>query len=216
MALAFAVLQCGRQNSREPSVSVCAPAAGVHHAVVLGGQGSAARYGRAGHDLTDNRLSLTGHGMWFPSAFGRCWPRQTLSAREGAHMDLVTRLQQDLPPLPRWMGITVTAAEPERVVAELTVREDLCTAGDIMHGGAIMAFGDTVGALGTVVNLRAGQGTTTIESKTNFFAGSPVGTRLIAEAMPLHRGRRTQVWETRITNDQGRLVAKVTQTQMVL
>ena len=131
-------------------------------------------------------------------------------------MDLVTRLQQALPPLPRWMGITVTAAEPERVVAELTVREDLCTAGDIMHGGAIMAFADTVGALGTVVNLREGQGTTTIESKTNFFAGSSVGMRLIAEAMPLHRGRRTQVWETRITNDQGRLVAKVTQTQMVL
>lgn len=131
-------------------------------------------------------------------------------------MDLVTRLQQDLPPLPRWMGITVTAAEPERVVAELTVREDLCTAGDIMHGGAIMAFADTVGALGTAVNLREGQGTTTVESKTNFFAASSVGARLIAETIPLHRGRRTQVWETRITNEQGRLVAKVTQTQMVL
>lgn len=131
-------------------------------------------------------------------------------------MDLVTRLQQDLAPLPRWMGITVTAAEPERVVAELTVREDLCTAGDIMHGGAIMAFADTVGALGTAVNLREGQGTTTVESKTNFFAASSVGTRLIAETIPLHRGRRTQVWETRITNEQGRLVAKVTQTQMVL
>ena len=131
-------------------------------------------------------------------------------------MDLVTRLQQDLPPLPRWMGIAVTAAEPERVVAELTVREDLCTAGDIMHGGAIMAFADTVGALGTAVNLREGQGTTTVESKTNFFAASLVGARLIAETIPLHRGRRTQVWETRITNEQGRLVAKVTQTQMVL
>jgi 1,4-dihydroxy-2-naphthoyl-CoA hydrolase len=70
------------------------------------------------------------------------------------HMDIVTRLQQELPPLPRWMAITVTAASPERVVAELTVREDLCTAGDIMHGGAIMALADTVGALGTVVNLR--------------------------------------------------------------
>jgi uncharacterized protein (TIGR00369 family) len=131
-------------------------------------------------------------------------------------MDMVARLQQELPPLPRWMGITVTVAEPERVVAELTVREDLCTAGDIIHGGAIMAFADTVGALGTMVNLREGQGTTTVESKTNFFAGSPVGTRLIAEATPLHRGRRTQVWETRITNAVGRLVAKVRQTQMVL
>ena len=96
------------------------------------------------------------------------------------------------------------------------MREELCTSGSIMHGGAIMAFADTVGALGTIANLRDGQGTTTIESKTNFFAGSPIGTRLIAEAMPLHRGRRTQVWETRITNAEGRLVAKVTQTQMVL
>jgi uncharacterized protein (TIGR00369 family) len=129
---------------------------------------------------------------------------------------MVARLQQELPPLPRCMWSTVTGATPERVGAELTVREDLCTAGDIIHGGAIMAFADTVGALGTMVNLREGQGTTTVESKTNFFAGSPVGTRLIAEATPLHRGRRTQVWETRITNAVGRLVAKVTQTQMVL
>ena len=108
-------------------------------------------------------------------------------------MDMVARLQQELPPLPRWMGITVTAASPERVVAELTVREDLCTAGDIMHGGAIMAFADTVGALGTVVNLREGQGTTTVESKTNFFAGSPIGTQAdrrgdAAAPRPAHPG----------------------------
>ncbi len=131
-------------------------------------------------------------------------------------MDLRERLQQELPPLPRWLGLSITVATTDRIVAELTVREELCTSGSIMHGGAIMAFADTVGALGTIANLREGQGTTTIESKTNFFAGSPVGTRLIAEAIPLHRGRRTQVWETRITNAEGRLVAKVTQTQMVL
>jgi len=125
-------------------------------------------------------------------------------------------MQQELPPFSRWMGITVTLATPERVVAELTVREELCTIGEILHGGAIMAFADTIGAIGTMVNLREGQGTTTVESKTNFFAASPVGTRLIAEATPLHRGRRTQVWETRVTNEAGRLVAKVTQTQMVL
>jgi uncharacterized protein (TIGR00369 family) len=131
-------------------------------------------------------------------------------------MDLRERLQQELPPLPRWLDLSITVATTDRIVAELTVREELCTAGSIMHGGAIMAFADTVGALGTIANLRDGQGTTTIESKTNFFAGSPIGTRLIAEAIPLHRGRRTQVWETRITNIEGRLVAKVTQTQMVL
>ena len=95
-------------------------------------------------------------------------------------------------------------------------RPELCTLGDTVHGGTIMAFADTVGAIGTVMNLREGQGTTTIESKTNFFAGARVGTILTAESVPLHRGRRTQVWETRITNPDGRLVAKVTQTQMVL
>ena len=131
-------------------------------------------------------------------------------------MDLIARLQQELPPFPRWLGITITAATPERVVAELTVRDELCTSGEIIHGGAIMAFADTIGALGTIVNLREGQGTTTLESKTNFFAPGPVGSRLIAEATPLHRGRRTQVWETRLTNADGRLIAKVTQTQMVL
>jgi uncharacterized protein (TIGR00369 family) len=131
-------------------------------------------------------------------------------------MDLAARLEHELPPLPRWMGIRVLTAEKERVVAELTIREELCTSGEIAHGGTVMAFADTVGALGTMVNLREGQGTTTLESKTNFFAGSPIGTRLIAEATPLHRGRRTQVWETRISDSEGRLVAKVTQTQMVL
>lgn len=131
-------------------------------------------------------------------------------------MELRERLQQELPPLPRWLGLVITVATTDRIVAELTVREELCTSGSNMHGGAIMAFADTIGALGTVANLHEGQATTTIESKTNFFAGSPIGTRLLAEATPLHRGRRTQVWETRISNAEGRLVAKVTQTQMVL
>ncbi|HVC63656.1 MAG TPA: PaaI family thioesterase [Acetobacteraceae bacterium] len=118
--------------------------------------------------------------------------------------------------LPQFLGMTVTAAEPERVVAELVVREEHCTVGHTIHGGAIMAFADTLGALGAVLNLRAGQSTTTLESKTNFFAGAPVGSRLVAESVPLHRGRRTQVWETRLTAEDGRLVAKVTQTQLVL
>jgi len=118
--------------------------------------------------------------------------------------------------LPQFLGMTVTTLEPERVVAELVVREEHCTIGHTIHGGAIMTFADTLGALGTVLNLRAGQSTTTLESKTNFFAGAPVGSRLVAESLPLHRGRRTQVWETRLTGENGRLVAKVTQTQLVL
>lgn len=119
-------------------------------------------------------------------------------------------------PLARSLGITVTDAQADRVIAELVVREDHCTTGHTMHGGAIMAFADTLGAIGTVLNLREGQSTTTVESKTNFFAGAPVGTRVLGESVPLHRGRRTQVWETRLTNDNGRLIAKVTQTQLVL
>jgi 1,4-dihydroxy-2-naphthoyl-CoA hydrolase len=118
--------------------------------------------------------------------------------------------------LPRLLGLTVTVAERDRVVAELVVGEEHCTLGHTIHGGAIMAFADTVGAIGTVLNLREGQSTTTVESKTNFFAGAPVGSKVIAESVPLHRGRRTQVWETRLTNESGRLLAKVTQTQMVL
>jgi uncharacterized protein (TIGR00369 family) len=125
-------------------------------------------------------------------------------------------LQHLMPGLPRLLGLTVTRAEKEVVTAELLVRAEICTVGDTIHGGAIMAFADTVGAIGTVMNLAQGQGTTTVESKTNFFAGAKVGTTLTAESVPLHRGRRTQVWETRITNPDGRLIAKVTQTQMVL
>jgi uncharacterized protein (TIGR00369 family) len=119
-------------------------------------------------------------------------------------------------PLAQLLGIVITSAQPERVVAALTVREEHCTANHTVHGGTIMAFADSVGAIGTVLNLREGQSTTTVESKTNFFAGAQVGTRIIAESIPLHRGRRTQVWETRLTNDNGRLIAKVTQTQLVL
>jgi uncharacterized protein (TIGR00369 family) len=86
----------------------------------------------------------------------------------------------------------------------------------VLHGGAIMAFADTIGAAGTILNLPEGAGTTTIESKTNFIAAAPAGGRIIGEATPLHRGRRTQVWQTRVTTAGGRLVAVVTQTQLVL
>ena len=119
-------------------------------------------------------------------------------------------------PFSELLGIAFTEADQERVVAELTVRDELCTSPAVMHGGAIMAFADTLGAAGTILNLPPGAGTTTLESKTNFIAGAPRGTRLIGEATPVHRGRRTQVWTTRIATAEGRLVAIVTQTQMVL
>ena len=104
---------------------------------------------------------------------------------------------------------------PERVEAELKVREDLCTRPAVLHGGALMAFADTLGALATVQNLSEGTWTTTIESKTNFFAAVPLGDVARAECTPLHRGRTTMVWQTRITRGDGRLAAVVTQTQLV-
>ncbi len=105
---------------------------------------------------------------------------------------------------------------PEKVVAELLVRDDLCTQPAVLHGGAAMALADTLGALATLRNLPPGAGTTTIESKTNFLAPAPAGTTVRAECTPIHRGKRTQVWQTRITTREGRLVALVTQTQLVL
>lgn len=130
--------------------------------------------------------------------------------------DIVSMLQERIPPFSKLLGIKFISATPERVVAELIVRDELCTTPAILHGGAIMAFADTLGACATVINLRQGYGTTTIESKTNFFAPAPVGTKVIGECAALHRGKRTMAWQTRITNEEGRLIAVVTQTQMVL
>ena len=131
-------------------------------------------------------------------------------------MDLLDRVNETKLPFAELLGIKFVSASPERVVAEMTVREDLCTIPAVLHGGAIMAFADTLGAMGTLVNLPQGAGTTTVESKTNFVAPAPVGTRVIGETSPVHRGRRTMIWQTRISTSEGRLVALVTQTQLVL
>jgi uncharacterized protein (TIGR00369 family) len=119
-------------------------------------------------------------------------------------------------PFAELLGIKIVSAVPERVTAEMVVRPELCTNPAVLHGGALMAFADTLGACATVLNLRDGQGTTTIESKTNFLAPAPVGTKVIAECAAIHRGKRTMVWQTRITSEQGKLIGIVTQTQMVL
>ena len=131
-------------------------------------------------------------------------------------MDQSSEWQDRLPPFCGLLGIRLRDGTPERVTAELEVRPDLCTLPAVAHGGALMAFADTLGALATVVNLPPGATTTTLESKTNFFAPAPVGTTVTGECEPLHRGRRTMVWQTRLTNPDGRLLALVTQTQMVL
>jgi uncharacterized protein (TIGR00369 family) len=119
-------------------------------------------------------------------------------------------------PFIRWLGLRFLTATQERVTAEMLVRDELCNGSGVLHGGALMAFADTLGACATTLNLPDGAGTTTLESKTNFLAPAVSGTKVIGEALPLHRGRRTMVWQTRVTSESGRLIAVVTQTQMVL
>jgi 1,4-dihydroxy-2-naphthoyl-CoA hydrolase len=130
-------------------------------------------------------------------------------------MDRLTDLDARMLPFAKLLGMTFTAAEPDRVAAELVVRDDLCTRPAVLHGGAIMAFADTLGAAGTILNLPEGAWTTTIESKTNFIGSAPLGSRVLGEATPVHRGKTTMVWQTRVTTEPGRLVALVTQTQLV-
>lgn len=120
------------------------------------------------------------------------------------------------PPFSDFLGIKITHLSADRVSAELPAREELNNRFGIMHGGAIMALADNLGGTAASANLKEGQGTTTVESKTNFFAAIPIGDVAYAECTPLHKGRTTMVWQTRITRTDGRLCALVTQTQLVL
>lgn len=132
-------------------------------------------------------------------------------------MPMLDAIQQLMQPLfPGLMGVRLTELTPERVVAEMLVRPDLCTAGGILHGGAYMAFADTLGAVGTVVNLQGGKRTTTTDSSTKFMAAARLNTTVTGESVALHRGRTTMVWQTSIRNAEGKLCAVVTQTQLVL
>jgi 1,4-dihydroxy-2-naphthoyl-CoA hydrolase len=119
-------------------------------------------------------------------------------------------------PLATTLGIELVAAQKDRIVGRLPVREALTTGGHILHGGAFMTLADTLGAIGAVLNLPDGARTTTLESKTNFLGSARVGETITGEATPLHVGRRSSVWQTRITSESGRLLALVTQTQMTL
>ena len=129
----------------------------------------------------------------------------------------LAEIQQLLEPLfPGLMGVQLTEVTPERVVATMRVRPELCTAGGILHGGAHMAFADTLGAVGTVLNLPHSKRTTTTDSSTKFIGGAAVDTTVTGESIALHRGRTTMVWQTSIRNQQGKLCSVVTQTQLVL
>jgi len=131
-------------------------------------------------------------------------------------MDLLERMRQQPLPLAKHLGIEIVSATRERVVGAMRVGPELCTEPAVLHGGAVMAFADTLGALGTVANLGEGGRTVTIESKTNFIGAAPVGTQVTGESTPLHIGRRTMVWQTRVSTQEGKLVAVVMQTQLVL
>lgn len=119
-------------------------------------------------------------------------------------------------PFPRLMGVEVIEATPAKVRARLKVREDLCRSGKTMHGGAIMAFADMTGSIAAFLNLPEGCATTTIESKTNFLSAAKEGSVIEAETVPFHVGRRSSVWQTKVMREDGKLIAVVTQTQMVL
>ena len=131
-------------------------------------------------------------------------------------MDALALLNEKMMPLAKLLGMEFVSAAPDKVVARLPVREELCTIPAVLHGGAVMAFADSLGGAATILNLKEGTWTTTIESKTNFLAPAPAGTVVTGECTPVHRGKRTMVWQTRITTAEGKLVALVTQTQMVL
>ena len=132
-------------------------------------------------------------------------------------MSAIDIIKEVIKPLfPGLMGMELTEVTTERVVASMEVRPDLCTVGEILHGGALMAFADTLGGVATFVNLAKGSRTTTIESKTNFIGVAPLGTRITGECTPLHRGKTTMVWQTLVKSENGKLCAIVIQTQMVL
>jgi uncharacterized protein (TIGR00369 family) len=131
-------------------------------------------------------------------------------------MDHLAIVREHMLPFAKLLGIEFLSAAPEKVVARMRVRADLCTTPAVLHGGAVMAFADTLGAVATVLNLSEGAHTTTIESKTNFLAPAPVDSWVSGETTPVHRGKRTMVWQTRVQAESGKLVALVTQTQMVL
>ena len=132
-------------------------------------------------------------------------------------MPSIESVQQRLAPMfPGLMGVRLVSLAADRVVAELDVRPELCTAGGILHGGAHMAFADALGAVGTVLNLPEGKRTTTTDSSTKFIGAAKAGTTVTGESVALHRGRTTMVWQTSIRTADGKLCAVVTQTQLVL
>lgn len=170
-------------------------------------------------------LESSQHFNWTrPGWLGYCHPApkllkspSTTSSNTNWPMRTVSEFNSLLEPLfPGSIGVRILEIEPERVLAEMAVRPELCSPGGILHGGAYMAFADTLGAVGTVATLSSGKETTTIDSSTKFMASAKVNSVVRGESVALHRGRSTMVWQTSITNAEGKLCAVVTQTQLLL
>lgn len=130
--------------------------------------------------------------------------------------DLADKLRRHMPPFMTLLGADLVSATLDRVEARLVVREDMGNGSGILHGGVYMSFADWLGAIGTVVNLPKGASTTTMESKTNFFRPARMGDVITGVSTPLHKGRRTMVWQTRLADKDDKLLALITQTQMVI
>ena len=126
------------------------------------------------------------------------------------------QLNDGRPPFVVLLGIHYTSVSQDSLEAEMLVRNDMCTPHETCHGGAMMTCADTMGAVSTVVNMPRDARTVTMESKTNFLRGAPVGEKLYGKTYRVHQGSRTQVWRTEITREDGKLAASVTQTQMVI
>ncbi len=130
--------------------------------------------------------------------------------------ELIDKLRRNTPTFMTLLGVELVSATLDRIEARMVAREDMGNGSGILHGGAYMSFADYLGAIGTVVNLPKGASTTTMESKTNFFRPCPIGGTVIGVSTPLHKGRRTMVWQTRLASPDDKMLALITQTQMVI
>jgi 1,4-dihydroxy-2-naphthoyl-CoA hydrolase len=132
-------------------------------------------------------------------------------------MSLIDRINANPLPFAQLLGIEFISAEGDSLVARMLIRPELCTIGGIAHGGAIMSFADTLAAAAAFISLPAeARGTTTVESKTNFVASAPAGSTVIGRATLIHRGKKTQIWQTLVATEDEKLVALIVQTQMNL
>jgi uncharacterized protein (TIGR00369 family) len=132
-------------------------------------------------------------------------------------MSLIDRINANPLPFAQLLGIEFLSVEADALAARMVIRPELCTIGGVAHGGAIMSFADTLGAAAAFVNLPAdAKGTTTLESKTNFLSSASANSTVIGRTSLVHRGRRTQVWQTLVASEGEKLIALIVQTQMNL